>query len=77
MLVKYTRVVRTAVSVFFREAFSIGHKVIQGFILFADGQLGLGYANGPNQTKFCLVEAMMGFPSALICTGIFAPGSYA
>lgn len=34
-----------------------------------DGQLGLGYANGPNQTKFCLVEMLVGFPAALITAG--------
>ncbi|OXA56991.1 putative E3 ubiquitin-protein ligase HERC4 [Folsomia candida] len=35
------------------------------------GQLGLGYANGPSQTKFCLVEMLIGFPSALITAGGF------
>jgi len=36
-----------------------------------DGQLGLGYANGPNQTKFCVVEMLKGFPCALITAGTY------
>lgn len=35
------------------------------------GQLGLGYANGPNQTKFCLVELLIGLPTILVTAGGF------
>lgn len=33
------------------------------------GQLGIGVANGPNQTKPVLVELLVGFPAALITAG--------
>ncbi|CAG7668726.1 unnamed protein product [Allacma fusca] len=35
------------------------------------GQLGIGVANGPNQTKPVLVELLVGFPAALITAGGF------
>ncbi|ODN02865.1 putative E3 ubiquitin-protein ligase HERC4 [Orchesella cincta] len=35
------------------------------------GQLGLGYANGPNQTKFCLVELLVGLPTIMVTAGGF------
>lgn len=33
------------------------------------GQLGLSFANGVNQTKFCLVELLVGLPTVLVTAG--------
>lgn len=34
------------------------------------GQLGLGLKNGQNQTQFCLLELLVGFPTAIISAGM-------
>jgi hypothetical protein len=44
---------------------------LSNYLFLLDGQLGLGFANGQNQTKFCLVEVLLGFPCAMITAGLY------
>lgn len=66
-----TKTVVQAAAGFFHSVVLTGAGEIYTCGSNSHGQLGLGYANGPNQTKFCLVELLVGLPTVLVTAGGF------